>query len=126
MNFHAAYAVMPAAMFALPALVKSACLITPNPALRTKRHQTHLRKRCSILSVHSTLSEDVRTAENVRVFVRSISHCILLNRKFIKDIDNFYGEYQAGAEVGSRAPIVNYTTEDLEPAEAVERGDENA
>lgn len=50
----------------------------------------------------------------------------LLNRKFIKDIDNFYGEYQAGAEVGSRAPIVNYTTEDLEPGEAVERGGENA
>lgn len=50
----------------------------------------------------------------------------LLNRKFIKDIDNFYGEYQAGAEVGSRAPIVNYTTDDLEPSEAVERGDGNA
>ena len=48
----------------------------------------------------------------------------LLNRKFIKDIDAFYGDYQAGAEVGSRAPIVNYTTEDLEPSEAVERGDE--
>ena len=50
----------------------------------------------------------------------------LLNRKFIKDIDSFYGEYQAGAEVGSRAPIVDYTTEDLEPSEAVERGDDNA
>ncbi len=50
----------------------------------------------------------------------------LLNRKFIKDIDNFYGEYQAGADVGSRAPIVNYTTDDLEPGEAVERGDGNA
>ena len=61
-------------------------------------------------------------------------HCLLsyriplhlLNRKFIKDIDNFYGEYQAGAEVGSRAPIVNYTTEDLEPGEAVERGESDA
>ena len=50
----------------------------------------------------------------------------LLNRKFIKDIDDFYGEYQAGAAVGSRAPIVNYTTDDLEPGEAVERGDGNA
>ena len=50
----------------------------------------------------------------------------LLNRKFIKDIDEFYGAYQAGAEVGSRPPIVNYTTEDLEPGEAVERGDGNA
>ena len=47
----------------------------------------------------------------------------LLNRKFIKDIDTFYGEYQAGAEVGSRAPLVNYTTDDVEPCDAV-KGDE--
>ena len=44
----------------------------------------------------------------------------LLNRKFIKDLDSFYGEYQAGAEVGSRAPLVNYTTNDLEPSEVFE------
>ncbi len=50
----------------------------------------------------------------------------LLNRKFIKDIDEFYGEYQAGAEVGSRAPLVDYTLDDLEPGEAVERNGENA
>ncbi len=49
----------------------------------------------------------------------------LLNRKFIKDINEFYGEYQAGAEVGSRAPLVDYTLDDLEPGEALERGDEN-
>ena len=48
----------------------------------------------------------------------------LLNRKFIKDIDEFYGEYQAGAEAGSRAPIVNYDLNDLEASEAVERGNE--
>ena len=48
----------------------------------------------------------------------------LLNRKFIKDMNEFYGEYQAGAEVGSRAPLVNYTLEDLEPSEAVERGND--
>ena len=47
----------------------------------------------------------------------------LLNRKFIKDINAFYGEYQAGEEVGSRAPLVNYTKEDLEPSEAVNRED---
>ena len=45
----------------------------------------------------------------------------LLNRKFIKDINEFYGEYQAGAEVGSRAPLVDYTTEDLEPGEVFDR-----
>ena len=47
----------------------------------------------------------------------------LLNRKFIKDINTFYGEYQAGEEVGTRAPLVNYTKEDLEPSEAVDKGD---
>ena len=46
----------------------------------------------------------------------------LLNRKFIKDINELYGDYQAGETVGSRAPLVDYTTEDLEPSEAVERG----
>ncbi len=48
----------------------------------------------------------------------------LLNRKFIKDMDSFYGEYQAGAEVGSRAPLVNYTTEDVEPCDVFEGGNE--
>ncbi|MBE6601079.1 MAG: 4Fe-4S ferredoxin [Ruminococcaceae bacterium] len=47
----------------------------------------------------------------------------LLNRKFIKDINEFYGEYQAGAEVGSRAPLIDYTLGDLEPGEVFDRGD---
>ena len=46
----------------------------------------------------------------------------LLNRKFIRDIDEFYGDYQAGAEVGSRAPLVNFTQEDVEPSIVMERG----
>ncbi len=50
----------------------------------------------------------------------------LLNRKFIKDINECYGEYQAGAEVGSRAPLVDYTTEDIEPGEVFDRGDIDA
>ena len=47
----------------------------------------------------------------------------LLNRKFIKDINTFYGEYQAGEQVGSRAPLVNYTTDDVEPCD-VFKGEE--
>ncbi|MBO4423282.1 MAG: 4Fe-4S dicluster domain-containing protein [Clostridia bacterium] len=39
----------------------------------------------------------------------------LLNRKYIKDINTFYGEYQSGESVGQRAPLVNYTAEDREP-----------
>ena len=47
----------------------------------------------------------------------------LLNRKFIKDINSFYGDYQAGAEVGSRAPLVDYTLGDIEPCDAVAKGE---
>ena len=45
----------------------------------------------------------------------------LLNRKFIKDIDTFYGDYQAGADTESRAPLTNYTTGDVEPSIVYER-----
>lgn len=41
----------------------------------------------------------------------------LFNRKFIRDINEFYGEYQAGAEVDERSPLTNFTFDDLEPGE---------
>ena len=50
----------------------------------------------------------------------------LLNRKFIKDMNECYGEYQAGAEVGSRAPLVDYTLDDLEAADVFDRRDTDA
>ncbi len=46
----------------------------------------------------------------------------LLNRKFIKDINELYGEYQAGADTESRAPLTNFTKEDVEPSIVKERG----
>ena len=46
----------------------------------------------------------------------------LLNRKFIKDIDTFYGDFQAGTEVGVRGPLISYTKEDCEPSIVMERG----
>ena len=39
----------------------------------------------------------------------------LFNRKFIKDINALYGEYQAGSDLESKAPLTNFTTEDAEP-----------
>lgn len=39
----------------------------------------------------------------------------LLNRKFIRDIDTLYGEYQAGEEIGQRSPLVNFDKGDAEP-----------
>ena len=46
----------------------------------------------------------------------------LFNRKFIKDIDDFYGEYQAGADTESTAPLTDFTFGDIEPGQFSERG----
>ncbi|MGN0372946.1 MAG: 4Fe-4S dicluster domain-containing protein [Enterocloster sp.] len=46
----------------------------------------------------------------------------LLNRKLISDINEFYGEFQAGADTESRAPLTNFTFEDVEPSIVGERG----
>lgn len=39
----------------------------------------------------------------------------LLNRKFIKDINTYYGSYQAGEDTESRAPLNTYQKDDVEP-----------
>ena len=46
----------------------------------------------------------------------------LLNRKFIKDMNELYGEYQAGEDTTSRGPLTNYTLDDCEPSIVHERG----
>ena len=46
----------------------------------------------------------------------------LLNRKIIKDTNEFYGEYQAGETVNERGPLVSYTQGDCEPSIVHERG----
>jgi len=39
----------------------------------------------------------------------------LFNRKFIKDINKLYGEYQAGAEAVERSPLTSFCKDDAEP-----------
>ncbi len=39
----------------------------------------------------------------------------LLNRKFIKDIDGLYGEFQAGETTEGKTPLTSYTEGDTEP-----------
>lgn len=46
----------------------------------------------------------------------------LLNRKFIKDINELYGEYQAGADMDTKPPLMNFTKDDCEPSIVHERG----
>ena len=45
----------------------------------------------------------------------------LFNRKFIKDINEFYGEFQAGADSEARGPLTNFTFDDCEPSIVTER-----
>ncbi len=45
----------------------------------------------------------------------------LLNRKFIKDIDKMYGEFQAGEEAEGKTPLTSYTEGDVEVKDAVTR-----
>ena len=40
----------------------------------------------------------------------------LFNRKFIKDIDEYYGEYQAGNDTDSKVPLTNFNFDDVEPS----------
>ena len=46
----------------------------------------------------------------------------LLNRKFIKDIDGFYGEYQAGETADGKTPLTSYTEGDIEVCDVL-KGD---
>ena len=46
----------------------------------------------------------------------------LFNRKFISDINKFYGEFKAGEDAETKGPLTNFTFDDVEPCDAVERG----
>ncbi len=46
----------------------------------------------------------------------------LLNRKYISDINDLYGEFHAGEDDHTKGPLTNFSKEDKDPTEAVRRG----
>ena len=46
----------------------------------------------------------------------------LLNRKFIKDINSHYGEFQAGETAEGKTPLTEYTESDVEPNDVFNAG----
>lgn len=46
----------------------------------------------------------------------------LFNRKYIKDINELYGEYQAGETDHGRSPVMDFTKTDAEPSVIYQRG----
>ncbi|MBD5412137.1 MAG: 4Fe-4S ferredoxin [Treponema sp.] len=48
----------------------------------------------------------------------------LINRKFIKDINEIYGPYTAGSDMETKPPMLTFTQEDAEPSIVYERSSE--
>ena len=48
----------------------------------------------------------------------------LLNRKFVKDIDEIYGPYVAGSDMETKPPMLTWTAGDTEPSVVYERSPE--
>ncbi|MBQ7857259.1 MAG: 4Fe-4S dicluster domain-containing protein [Oscillospiraceae bacterium] len=46
----------------------------------------------------------------------------LFNRKFIRDINALYGEFQAGEDAETKGPLTSFRTDDVEPGDAGKRG----
>lgn len=46
----------------------------------------------------------------------------LLHRKVVKDLDTYYGQYEAGADTDSRAPLVFYKQDDADPSIVSDQG----
>ena len=109
---------------ACPACTCEKCVFdNPNSGVENKAPNDFEEKLFHIIRAFHVAGRCTDCGECSRVCPQNIP-LHLLNRKFIKDINSFYGEYQAGAEVGSRAPLVNYTTEDIEPGDVFERRDD--
>lgn len=46
----------------------------------------------------------------------------LFNRKFIKDINELYGDFKAGEDIETKGPLTDFTFDDVEPSIVGERG----
>ncbi len=112
---------------ACPACTCEKCVFdNPNSGAENKSHANSFEEKMfHIIRAYHVAGRCTDCGECSRVCPQNIP-LHLLNRKFIKDMNECYGEYQAGEEVGSRAPLVNYTTEDIEPGEVFDRGDIDA
>ena len=120
--FAAASAATPAATSARPAPAKSACSTTTHSGIAQKAAADSFEENMfHIIRAFHVAGRCTDCGECSRVCPQNIP-LHLLNRKFIKDINTFYGAYQAGEDTDSRAPLTNYTKGDVEPSIVYRQG----
>ena len=113
---------MPAEMSARPAAAASAYLTAISLTAAQKANvDSFEEKMFHIIRAFHVAGRCTDCGECSRVCPQGIP-LHLFNRKFIKDIDELYGTYQAGEAVVERSPLTSYTFEDAEPGIVAERG----
>ncbi len=124
MSSAAASAATPAAMRVPPAPAPTAFSTIPIRAFPRRRRTTPLRRNvphhpCIPRGGRCTdCGECSRLPQNIPLH--------LLNRKFIKDIDSFYGEFQAGETADEpRTPLTNFTKDDVGTTVVSDKGGDN-
>ena len=117
-------AVMPAATYVRHAAAVPVYSTMQNPALLRKQMQILFEENMfHIIRAFHVAGRCTDCGECSRVCPQHIP-LHLLNRKFIKDIDEFYGEFQAGEDAETVGPLTAYTQEDCEPSIVMEKGGE--
>ena len=100
-----------------PACTCEKCVFdNPNSALENKAaNNSFEEKMFHIIRAFHVASRCTDCGECSRVCPQSIP-LHLLNRKFIKDINELYGDFQAGADSETRGPLTDFTFDDAEPS----------
>ena len=122
-SFQDVSAAMPAGTYVPPAPAKSAYSTTDASGIAQKAAADSFEENMfHIIRAFHVAGRCTDCGECSRVCPQKIP-LHLLNRKFIKDINEFYGEYQAGENPDERPPLTDYTTGDVEPGIVYTRGE---
>ena len=105
-----------------PACTCEKCVFDNNALYTTQKvAETNFEENlCHIIRAWHVAGRCTDCGECSRVCPQNIP-LYLLNRKFIKDINEIYGEYQAGADMESKPAMITFKEDDAEPSIVYDR-----